>query len=175
MVVEGSIQARWAWAERGRVMATASADQQVSRLSMGLFFSSLESMVSGLNVQLDLAQFAGTGGLVTDLLGYRPAEGQADQFAPTHFPGGLDQQLVVAGHQRGQRRVVIAKAQAMLADWPGRGGQAIDRQLQRAPAAPPPLAHVLQPLLSLTVTQLEVIPDRQVGDVAVGILDPDRH
>ncbi|MNJ66353.1 hypothetical protein D3C77_624230 [compost metagenome] len=64
----------------------------------------------------------------------------------------------------------------MGADRAGRGADAVHRHLQAATAAPPPLAQVFQPFLAFVVLEFQVVPHRQVGDMAlVRLLQPQRH
>src|SRR5690606_17305939 len=91
-VAEGSIQARWAWAESGRQMARASA----VHLIMGFMLGFLESWGQ---FEGDGAQFACALSLLFFDILWRPAEGQAQEFAPADFPRGLHHQSVFASWQ----------------------------------------------------------------------------
>jgi len=106
----------------------------------------------------------------------RPAEGQAQQFTPAHFAGGFHHQAIFAGRQVLERRLAVIEHQAVAADRTGRAADSVHRHLEAATATAPPFAHVLEPFLAFVVLQLQVVPDGEVGDVAlVGLLQPQSH
>src|SRR5690606_3294650 len=124
-VAEGSIQARWAWAESGRQMARARAVHLIMGFMQGFLWSL--SQFEG-----DAAQFAFALGLL--FLGFlrRPAEGQAQQFTPAHFAGGFHHQAIFAGRQVLERRLAVIEHQAVAADRAGRAADAVHRHLEAA-------------------------------------------
>src|SRR5690606_22614094 len=75
-----------------------------------------------------------------------------------------------------QARVGGVEGQRVFAGGAGGAGDAVDRQVERAPRAAPPLAQVWQPLGAVAfLGVLVLVPDGEVGDGFVaGAFDPDR-
>src|ERR1700754_606696 len=164
-VAEGSIHCLCACAARGRTRAAQSATR-TNRCFMAW-------LRSGIEVEVDLAKFfAALRGQVRRCF-RRPLERNALGFAPTHFARRLDDQFVTTGRERAQRGLAVTEAQLVLSGGTRRSRDTIDRHRLLASAAPPPLAHVLQPLRALAIRLLHVVPDREIGrDAVVFALDP---
>src|SRR5450830_240139 len=168
IVLEGTIQPRWAWAFMARPARARASSGLLNCLNMmcALWFE----------LDDDIAEFFlafgrhGLGRL------QRPLERHAHQFASTRFARRFHHHLVFSGRQLVERGLGAEESERMFARRTRGAADAVDGHGQVAAALAPPLTHVLQPFLACLVLLFHVIQHRQVADhLLIGRFQPCRH
>src|SRR5262245_2206209 len=127
-VADGSIQARWAAAGAGRPRTTPTDAAASVRKSLTVILL----WASGLESQRDRAELALAERLGRRVRSRGPLKRHAQELAAADLARGFDDQLVLTGRQRGERRAIAAPADLVLAGRPRGAGEAVDRHRQLA-------------------------------------------